>query len=411
MIGMTFIVSLAAGQPIKERIMPINKIKERISAILNENDDHLDALIITDDANLTYVTGVQLQLLASIPYLSVILFWSKNSRTLICPSALASTYTSQGWKENLIIYAECADPQGAAIAHLLQMIQTEFKGRGNLGYIGESLSGKTLSQLTEALPNSNFMDISDSWIRLREIKTEEEIDNLSEAAKLTDHGIAGAIHHLSTLQSKTEKFLTEDIRVHSLERGIHIGGYDAVSQAVPGEKADRLWPNAPAFGIGTGFTYNQDTFVRLEMLGIYNNYRSNDSRILYTGVLNQMQMDFFSKIKDLRTYACSVINPGIAASKVYENILSKSKELGINVLNELGFGHGIGIEPVEPPYISAADDGIIAENMTLILKLAVRYLHGEILVTKDTLIVKPDGCQIVGRYQNWDIPYQTAYTF
>ncbi|HOW08043.1 MAG TPA: aminopeptidase P family N-terminal domain-containing protein, partial [Flexilinea sp.] len=69
--------------------MPINKIKERISAILNENDDHLDALIITDNANLTYVTGVQLQLLASIPYLSVILFWSKNGRTLICPSALA----------------------------------------------------------------------------------------------------------------------------------------------------------------------------------------------------------------------------------------------------------------------------------------------------------------------------------
>ena len=72
-IGMNFIASLAAEQPIKESIMPINKIKERISAILNENDDHLDALIITDNANLTYVTGVQLQLLASIPYLSVIL--------------------------------------------------------------------------------------------------------------------------------------------------------------------------------------------------------------------------------------------------------------------------------------------------------------------------------------------------
>jgi len=408
---MNFIASLAAEQPIKESIMPINKIKERISAILNENDDHLDALIITDNANLTYVTGLQLQLLASIPYLSVILFWSKNGRTLICPSALASTYTSQGWKENLIIYAQCADPQGAAIAHLLQAIQIEFKGSGNLGYIGESLNGKTLSQLTEALPNSNFIDISDSWIKLRETKTKEEIDNLFEAAKLTDHGIAGAIHHLSTLQPKTEKFLTEDIRVHSLERGIHIGGYQAVSQAVPSEKANRLWPNAPSFGIGTSFTYKQDTFVRLEMLGIYNNYWSNDSRILYIGILDQTQKNFFSKIKDLRTYACSIINPGIAALKVYENILTKSKELGISVLNELGFGHGIGIEPVEPPYISAADNKIITENMTLILKLAIRYWDSQILVTKDTLIVKPNGCQIVGRYQNWDIPYQTAYTF
>jgi len=49
--------------------------------------------------------------------------------------------------------------------------------------------------------------------------------------------------------------------------------------------------------------------------------------------------------------------------------------------------------------------------MTLILKLAFRYWDSQILVTKDTLIVKPNGCQIVGRYQNWDIPYQTAYTF
>lgn len=376
-----------------------------------EKQSEFDGLIISNPVNLTMMTGIRMMFLQTMKNYCVYVVWSREKKVLICPKTLSSSFANEGWNDNLIVYESCLNPIQKATDILIAEIRDQFDEGTNIGFEGMQLSQKIFSQLTEALPSIRFSDAADFLTNLRQIKNKTELNNLKQAAEIVDHGIAGAIHHIATIQTKSEKFLTEDIRVHSLERGLHISGYNAVSQAISGDKTKKLWANSPKFGIGNETEYREGELLRLEMCGMVNNYWANDARTLLKGKLNNVQDEFFSKIAELRSFACSIIRPGIAAIEIYSSILNKANELGLDMIKEFGFGHGIGLEPVEAPYITASDSTILAENMSLVLQLSAHYIHGEIITSKDTIFITPDGCEIIGWYENWNSPYTTAYTF
>ena len=129
--------------------------------------------------------------------------------------------------------------------------------------------------------------------------------------------------------------------------------------------------------------------------------------------MNTSQKAFADQMTALRKFACSQIHPGVAAKDIFAAISQKAIEMGIHMAPEFGFGHGIGVEPMEPPFISASDETVLEKNMVLVLSLGARYTTGvsELYITKDTLVVTEDGCKIIGWYENWDYPYTAAFTF
>ena len=376
-----------------------------------QKQSNFDGLIISDPVSLTIVTGIRMMFLQSMKNYCVYVLWGQKKRTLICPSSLSSSFSNEGWDENIIVYSSCLNPVQTATEILADEIKSEFFGKSILGYEGNQLPQKVFEQLSGMLPSIQFSDSTNFFSKIRQIKNESELSNIKQAAEIIDHGISGAVHHVATNQSKTEKFLTEDIRVHSIERGLNICGYNSVSQAVSGEKSVRLWPNSPVFGVGTETVFHEGEFLRLEMCGMYNNYWANDARTLIKGDLDFEQEAFFLKIANLRKHACASIRPGAIAEDVYFSILKKANELGLDVINEYGFGHGIGLEPVESPYISINDKTELAEDMSLILNISARYIHNEIITSKDTIFITSNGCEVIGWYENWNIPYTTAHTF
>ncbi len=387
----------------------VNKISKFIQA-----NPEIDGIVITDPANLAYATGLNFQGLCSIRTFCVIAFFSDKKRFLACPKILASAYQNAGWHDSIITYSNCTDPESAAVNISAAFISELFEGvKGSLGYIGDKMTQKLFEKITNRLSDFSFVDITECFVRLREIKSTFERRTLETAAAFTDHGIAGAVHHVSRNGAKSEKFLTEDIRVHTMERGMPVNGYRAVAQAVSEDNAAVLWPNAPYYAVGRDANFFEGKFIRLEMCGMLNGYWSNDSRMMVKGDMNTSQQAFSDKMTELRKFACAQIRPGAVAKDIYEAIRMKAIEMGLHVASEFGFGHGIGVTPVEPPFISAADETVLEKNMVLVLSLGARYTVGvsELYITKDTLMVTDDGCKIVGWYENWDYPYTAAYTF
>lgn len=385
----------------------------KISKFIQANPE-IDGIVITDPANLTYATGLNFQGLSSIKNLCVIAFFSDKKRFLACPKILASAYQNAGWHDSIITYSNCSDPESAAVNISAAFISELFEvDKGALGYIGDRMTQTLFEKITARLHEFSFIDITECFSRLRQIKSSFERRTLEQAAAFTDHGIAGAVHHVSRNGAKSEKFLTEDIRVHSLERGLPVNGYRAVAQAVSEDNAAVLWPNAPFYAVGRDGNFFEGKFIRLEMCGILNGYWSNDSRMMVKSEMNSSQKAFADKMTELRKFACTQIHPGAVAKDIFEAINAKAIEMGIHMAPEFGYGHGIGVEPVEAPFISAADDTVIEKNMVLVLSLGARYFVGvgELYITKDTLMVTEDGCRIVGWYENWDYPYTAAYTF
>ncbi len=387
----------------------VNKISRFIEA-----NPEIDGIVFTDPANLAYATGLNFQGLYSIKSMCVIAFFSGKKRFLACPKMLAPAYQNAGWHDSIITYSNCCDSESAAVNISAAFISELFEGvKGNLGYIGDRITQTLLEKITARLQDFKFSDISDCITRLREIKTTDECRTLETAAGYTDHGIAGAIHHVSRNGAKSEKFLTEDIRVHCLERGMPVNGYMAVSQAVSEDNAAVLWPNAPYYAVGRDGNFFEGKFIRLEMCGILDGYWSNDSRMMVKGDMNSSQKAFADHMTALRKFACEQIRPGVKAKDIYEAIRMKAIEMGLHMASEFGFGHGIGVEPMEPPFISASDETVLEKNMVLVLSLGARYTVGvsELYITKDTMVVTEDGCRIIGWYENWDYPYTAALTF
>lgn len=385
----------------------------KISKFIQSNLE-IDGIVITDPANLAYATGLNYEGLYSITNLIVIAFFSGSKRFLACPKIMASAYQNAGWDDSIITYDNCSDPESAAASISSAFITELFGGsKATIGYLGDRMHQSLFEKLTARIGSCNFIDISESFTRLRQIKSASERRIIEKAAAITDHGIAGAVHHVSRNGAKSEKFLTEDIRVHCLERGLPVNGYRAVAQAVSEDHATVLWPNAPYYAVGRDGNFFEGKFIRLEMTGTLDGYWSNDSRMMVKGDMNPSQKAFAEKMTELRKYACSIIKPGAVCKDIFYAINKKAVEMGIVMAPEFGYGAGIGVSPVEPPYISAADETVIEKNMMIVLSLGARYTAGggELYITKDTLRITDNGCEILGWYENWDYPYTAAYTF
>ena len=387
----------------------ITKINQFINAL-----PEIDGVVITDPANLAYATGLNFQRLASVRHLCVIAFFSAEKRFIACPKVLASAYQNAGWHDSIITYANSIDTELAAVKISAAFISELFEGvHGMLGYIGNEMTQRFFEKLMKQLPGFSFADISDEFSRLRQVKSPVEMRILEDVASRTDHGIAAAIHHISRNGVSSEKSLTESIRFHTLERGVPVHGYRAVAQAVSEDDAAVLWPHAPYYAVGRDGNFFEGKFIRLEMCSQLDGYWANDSRMMVKSAMNSNQKFFAGKMTELRKFACSQIRPGAAAKDVFAAINQKAIEMGVHIAEEYGFGHGIGVTPFEPPFISAADDTVLEKNMVIVLSLAARYHTGvsEMYITKDTLFITEDGCKIVGWYENWDYQYTAAYTF
>ncbi len=374
----------------------------------------IDGLVLTDPANLAYATGLNYQGLASHNHHCVIAFFNDQKRFLACPKILANAYQNAGWHDSIITYSTCTDSEKAAVNISAAFISELFEGvKGSLGYIGDRMAQTLFEKLIARLHDFSFADISEDFRQLRKVKTQAELSSLKKAAEFTDHGIAAAIHHISRNGAVSEKSLTEAIRIHTLERGMPVNGYRAVAQAVSEEDAAVLWPHAPYYAVGRDSNFFEGKFIRLEMCSKLDGYWANDSRMMVKSEMNSSQKFFAAKMANLRRFACSQIKPGAVMQDIFDAIYTKSIEMGLHMAERFGFGHGIGVTPMEPPFISAADETVLEKDMVIVLSLGASYTTGssELYITKDTLFVTEDGCKLIGWYENWDYPYTAAYTF
>lgn len=393
--------------------MSARNIVKKINKYIRSNPE-IDGLVVTDASGLAYVTGLNLQMLASQKHHCVIAFFSAEKRFLACPKILATAYQNAGWHDSIITYSSCTDPESAAISISAAFISELFEGvKGSLGYNGDRMAQTLFEKMVARLHDFSFVDISADFSHLRQVKEPGELRSIRKAAEFTDHGIASAAHHISRNGAASEKSLTESIRVHTLECGMPVHGYRAVAQAISEDDAAFLWPHAPYYAVGRDGNFFEGKFIRMEMCALRDGYWANDSRMMVKSEMNSSQKFFAGKMAELRKFACSQIKPGAVACDIFNAIQTKAIEMGLHMAPEFGFGHGIGVTPYEAPFLSAADHTVLEKDMVLVLSLGARYHTGvsELYITKDTLFITEDGCKIVGWYENWDYPYTAAYTF
>ena len=114
----------------------------------------------------------------------------------------------------------------------------------------------------------------------RMTKTLAEQERLEELALKTDHAINGYFHHLIANRASSALVISEQLRIHSLERDIELSGYNACARAKVGEGTKKFWPYAPNYDFATMEVrkYPNDTIVA-EVANTDGGYWSNAIRM------------------------------------------------------------------------------------------------------------------------------------
>lgn len=384
----------------------IEKIREKLE------DSNYDAIMVFGADNIQYLSDAPLIFPYTFPERYMAVFWPRDGEPIcICPEEWTSSFLNMSWMTKTRQYTERMD-NITTVAEIVESIASStVRKTGKIGVDMDRVPSKLFDKIEEEL--SEFELVScDDWLRdIRMVKTRSEIEKLKDIAYRTDHALLAQAHHVLVTSVGSEMGLSEGIRVHAMERGIDVVGHHSVAKVASGPNTKKLWPLAPMYGIGYDRKSKAHEWVRMEMKTVLDGYWCDASRMLTMGTPTEEQKKTYGDLVDLRKIALKNIKPGKKAKDVYKAVKAEAVERGTKLLNALGVGHGIGVKDREPPFLTESDETELKPGMVLVLDPIVKNQNGEILRSKDIVVITEDGAKVVGWYKDWREPFIANYTY
>lgn len=355
--------------------------KTRLTQVLDA--EGLDALVATSTENLQYVTGFRSMAHALFRGLELYGVFTRRGTGLVIPFIDTTGVAADEIHADALacygkFFFEYADDPGVIGRKIREWTQAPaaspadalVKVLGDLGVLGKRLgvdeSGLFPSAwrtVEERLQGSTVVPAYQLFRRARMVKSPEEVARLERAAQIAEDGVAAALAMLKAGVTEREAAYVYEAEI--LKRGaqpfftvITIGERAALADVYPAERA--LKPGE---------------MVRFDLGCVYQGYRSDIAR---TAVLDKPSG------KLARTYAAilagekaeiAAMTPGVPVSQIFEVAVRATRENGMPHYQRHHVGHGIGLEPYDPPTLNAATQTPLEPGMVFCVETPY-YEHG-----------------------------------
>lgn len=220
---------------------------------------------------------------------------------------------------------------------------------------------------------------------LRMIKSEQEIESIREAQKITQSSFEYALDKLKI--GMTEKELALEIEFHMRAKGAEAMSFNPI--VLFGENA------ALPHGIPSDRQLRKGDFVLMDTGCIVNGYCSDMTRTVAYGFADEKQKSVYNIVLDAQKQAELKIKSGVKCSEIDKTARDIIYNAGYEGYFGHSTGHSVGLDIHESPRFSSYDDTILAENIIMTVEPGI-YLPGEFGVRiEDMVIVKEYGCEII----------------
>ncbi|WHY91385.1 M24 family metallopeptidase [Neobacillus cucumis] len=340
----------------KERIQ---KTKERMM------QKGIDVLLITDPANINYLSGYDGWSFYVHQMLVVIIDEEQPMWIGRGMDANAAKVTTWLYRENIIpypddyIHSDTKHPMDFVAGFLKQIGQE----KRSIGVEMENyyFTAKSYEQLKKGLPNASFQDATllVNWVRL--IKSDAEIEYMKRAAIIAEKAMQAGIELIQ--EGIRECDVAAKIFYTQITGTEEFGGdYPAIVPLLPsGEKTSTphlTW---------TDERYKDGDAVILELAGCYKRYHSPLARTVQIGKPKE-EMETLSRVAVEGINAClEMIRPGIAAEEIEETWRKTIEKSGFVKESRLGYSMGCNYPPDWGEHtvsIRKGDKTILQPNMT-----------------------------------------------
>jgi len=356
-------------------------VKARLTAVLDA--EGLDAIVATTTENLYYMTGFRSISHALFRGLELYGVFTRRGTGLVVPFIdTTGVAADEIAVDHLACYGkfffEYADDPGAVGQKIRQWTAAPAASPadalaavlGDLGALGgrvgldeANVFPATWRRLEERLAATTLIPGYQLLRGARAVKSADEVARLERAALIAEDGIAAVLGMLKS--GVTEHEAAHVYEQEVLRRGaspfftvVTIGERAALADVYPSERALR-----------------PGDLVRFDLGCVYQSYRSDISRTAVLGRPTDKQARYYAGVLAGERAAIAAMKPGVLVSDIFDVAVRVTRESGIPHYQRHHVGHGIGLEPYDPPTINAATRTALEPGMVFCVETPY-YEHG-----------------------------------
>ncbi len=349
---------------------------ERINKLINIlNEKEIDGILITSEANITYLTG----------------FTGDSSRLIVSPKGCAfltdGRYTEQAQLEchpeiNIIKWLN--DERYGAKTYNKCIHDFNIK---KLGFEGNITPYSSYLYLEKEIRSCELASMDDLVEELRLVKDEKEIKFLEKACEISDKALELTVPFIKPGVSEIEVLAR-------LEFNLKTNGADDLSfetMVLSGAKTSLLHGKADDKKIEKG------DFVLFDFGALYKGYHADISRTFAVGSISDQQKEMYDIIQKAQAEACNSIKAGVHGTVPDTAVRNNIPDKYIDYYYP-GLGHGVGLAIHENPFIKNTCDFVYKEGMTVTIEPGI-YIPGVGgLRIEDTIVVRKEGVELLNKF-------------
>ena len=347
----------------------------------------LDVLMISGEENFQYFAGTSASLALHASLTRPSLFILPQNRDPIIITQGRENLTLGCYVTDIRDYTEILQFPKKLTLEVLKEVTTANSRIGlELGH--EQRIGMPVGiclEMAKALPHLQFVDASKIFIKLRRVKSPEEIAYMQEAADITGRArqrLFGLVR-----QGMTEREVARLMRQLILEEGGDNTSFVILQLDLP--------------GAGSPFNYDRplqkQTVLAVDAGARVGMYTIDYARMGTLGAATTEQKEVHQKVLQVNETMRQALRPGVKCSEIYQTGVRAIEDVGLEIFGPLGvlqgrMGHGQGILATEPPSIAQDDHTVLEPGMVISTEPGVRQgaLH---FLWEDVHHITPEGSE------------------
>ena len=345
------------------------------------NNNNLDMIILTSMHNIAYYTGFIYCSFVS-PYGCII---TKNKISTIS----ANIDSCQPWRRshsNNVIYTDWK--RDNYLKAIVSIIGRDEPPK-NIGIENDHVTLDIKEKFTSLFNFSKFFDVSKNLMKLRMIKSKEEIEIIKNGARIADIGGEEILNHIKVGVSELE---------------ISIAGRDRMEREIAKTYPDAEYMDTWVWfqsGINTDGAHNPKTsrkllsgdILSLNTFPMISGYYTALERTLFLNDIDEASLKAWEANIKVHKRGLELIKPGIKCSDICHELNDLFAQLGYLQYRTFGYGHSFGVLS----HFYGRESGLeLREDVDTILE-------PNMVISMEPMIMIPEAKPGAGGYREHDI--------
>ena len=242
-------------------------------------------------------------------------------------------------------------------------------------------------EFTDKLADTDIIPLEGAILKLRSVKTPNEIKNIEKAADISDEALEHILGFIKP--GLVESDIALELEFFMRKRGAERLSFDSI--VASGERSSL------PHGVASDKTVEVGDIITLDFGCVYNGYCSDMTRTVVLGKADDRQKEIYNIVLRAQETSLEAVKPGITGAEldsIARNIIDDS---GYGQYFGHGLGHGVGLEVHELPRINAHGDVPMEPGMVITIEPGIYIPNFGGVRIEDLVLVTEDGYRVLSK--------------